>query len=71
MYRRLGDPTAPRTSTGNGLEAAGVLIGGLSAATGLLFLARGRYAEGYSVLVATALVGSILGAVRVLATPDA
>ena len=72
MHPRLGQSSlTPVVVTGNRkLEAVGVLIGGLSAASGLMFLAHGRYREGYSILVATALVGSILTAVRVLASTD-
>lgn len=67
---RLGDSSlTPVVVTGNrNVEAVGVLIGGLSAATGLLFLAHGRAREGYSILVATAIVGSVLTAVRVMAS---
>lgn len=46
--------------------AAGILLGGLGAAIGMVFAAQGRTREAYPFMIAGTIVGSVITAGRVL-----
>lgn len=52
------------------VAAIGVLLSGLGSATSLLLFAIGRHKEAYALGISSALVGAVIGAVRILATDD-